>query len=75
MFSRCYSARNGVFFEVPLRSQLIHGSATWNSSVNRDQIRDGVKIMDRLVPTIIYLMMAHPKQLWGDALYPVVSSD
>ena len=23
-----------------LRNQLVHGSATWNSSVNRDQLRD-----------------------------------
>jgi len=55
-----------------LRNQLIHGSATWNSSVNREQIRDGVKIMDRLVPTVIHLMMANPNQLWGEPQYPVV---
>ena len=24
-----------------LRNQLVHGGATWNSAVNRDQVRDG----------------------------------
>ncbi|TNG00919.1 MAG: hypothetical protein EP297_03060 [Gammaproteobacteria bacterium] len=55
-----------------LRNQLIHGGATWDSSVNRDQVRDGANIMARLVPTIIYLMMSHPDQVWGDPMYPVV---
>jgi len=55
-----------------LRNQLIHGGATWNSRVNRDQIRDGANLMGRLVPVIIYLMMKHPEKLWGDAIYPVV---
>lgn len=26
-----------------LRNQIIHGGATWNSSVNRDQVRDGAR--------------------------------
>jgi hypothetical protein len=32
-----------------LRNQLMHGGATWNSGVNRDQVRDCVKFMGRLV--------------------------
>ena len=28
-----------------LRNQLIHGGATWHSSVNRDQVRDGTDIL------------------------------
>jgi hypothetical protein len=35
-----------------LRNQLIHGGATWGSSVNRDQIRDCVALMKKLVPSI-----------------------
>ena len=27
-----------------LRNQLVHGGATWNSRVNRDQVRDGAAI-------------------------------
>jgi len=55
-----------------LRNQLMHGGATWNSSANRDQIRDGANIMSFLVPIIIHLMMEHPEQLWGDPCYPVI---
>ena len=28
-----------------LRNQLVHGGATWNSAVNRDQVRDGASIL------------------------------
>ncbi|MDO6639751.1 HEPN domain-containing protein [Shewanella sp. 5_MG-2023] len=56
-----------------LRNQLIHGGATWNSSANRDQIRDGVAFLSKLVPIIINIMMDSSDQLWGDANYPVVS--
>ncbi|MES9901843.1 MAG: hypothetical protein ABW168_04055 [Sedimenticola sp.] len=40
-----------------LRNQLVHGGATWNSRVNRNQIRDGPAILDRLVPAVIHIMM------------------
>jgi len=55
-----------------LRNQMMHGGATWNSSVNRDQLRDASQIMGRIVPAIIHIMMEHPDTLWGDACYPVV---
>ena len=55
-----------------LRNQLVHGGATWNSSVNRNQIRDGAAIMGYLVPTIIQVMMANGNQFWGEPCYPVV---
>jgi hypothetical protein len=55
-----------------LRNQIVHGGATWNSDVNRGQIRDGANILGFLVPTIIHLMMANHNQVWGDACYPVV---
>ncbi|WP_066459846.1 HEPN domain-containing protein [Castellaniella caeni] len=57
-----------------LRNQLIHGGATWNSSVNRQQLQDCVGLLGKLVPLIIELMMDHPDTLWGDACYPVVRS-
>ena len=55
-----------------LRNQLSHGGATWNSSVNRDQLRDCSAFLGKLVPFIIQLMMDNPDTLWGDACYPVV---
>jgi len=55
-----------------LRNQLIHGGATWNSQVNRDQLRDACQIMTDLMPIIIQVMMDHPKSHWGEAIYPVM---
>ena len=55
-----------------LRIQLMHGGATWGGSVNRDQVRDGARIMASLVPIFVGLMMAHPDEDWGSMDYPVV---
>ena len=57
-----------------LRNQLLHGGATWNSSVNRAQVSDGASIMYFLTPIFINLMMDHPNIPWGDNYYPVSDS-
>lgn len=59
MFNRLYTLRN----------QLIHGGATWDGKVNRDQLRDCTRLLGKLVPVIIALMMDNPNALWGDAVY------
>jgi hypothetical protein len=56
-----------------LRNQIMHGGATWNGSVNREQMRDCVNLMGKLVPLVVEVMMDHPGTLWGDAVYPVVT--
>ena len=55
-----------------LRNQLVHGGATWGSSVNREQLRDCTNFMAKLVPLVIEIMMDHPQTLWGQGVYPVV---
>ena len=55
-----------------LRNQLVHGGATWGSSVNREQLRDCTNFMAKLVPLVIEVMMDRPQTLWGPACYPVV---
>jgi len=62
MFNRLYTLRN----------QLIHGGATWDGKVNRDQLRDCTRLLGKLVPVIIAVMMDGPNAMWGDAVYPVV---
>jgi len=59
-----------------LRNQLLHGGATWNSSVNRDQIRDSVNFLSKFVPCVIDIMMSSnsPNIIWGDACFPVVDN-
>jgi hypothetical protein len=56
-----------------LRNQLMHGGATWNSKINREQIRDCVNLLDKIVPLVIELMLDNPATLWGPACYPVVT--
>ena len=55
-----------------LRNQLIHGGATWNGKVNRDQIRDAKKFMEQLVPIIISIMLNNKPKLIGVPCYPVI---
>lgn len=55
-----------------LRNQLIHGGATWHSSVNRDQVRDGAAVMGCLLPLFIDIMMDNPERDWDMPHYPVV---
>jgi hypothetical protein len=57
-----------------LRNQLIHGGATWKSSVNRDQVRDCMRILETLVPVFISLMMEDIHGDWDMPAYPVVSA-
>ncbi|SLN77768.1 HEPN domain-containing protein [Oceanibacterium hippocampi] len=55
-----------------LRNQLVHGGSTWNSSVNRDQVRDGAAILGFLMPVFVDVMMDNPHEDWGRPFYPVV---
>lgn len=55
-----------------VRNQLMHGGATWNSSVNRAQLQDCCNIMSKLVPLTIAIMMEGAQVDWGETCYPVV---
>ena len=57
-----------------LRNQMMHGGATWNSQVNRDQLRDCARFLGKLVPLVIEIMLDNPNTLWGDACFPVVQA-
>jgi hypothetical protein len=55
-----------------LRNQLIHGGATFNSKLNRSQLRDACNIMQLLVPIIIDIMLENGEHNWGEIAYPVI---
>jgi hypothetical protein len=55
-----------------LRNQLVHGGATWNSTVNRSQVRDGAAVLGWLLPVMIDIMMNNSDRDWGKPFYPVV---
>lgn len=54
-----------------LRNQLIHGGATYQSSVNRQQVKDGHKFMMTIMPLIIETMLQSTDVDWGEIYYPV----
>jgi hypothetical protein len=55
-----------------LRNQLIHGGSTYNSKINRAQLRDACNIMNLLVPIIIDIMLENGEHEWGKIAYPVI---
>jgi hypothetical protein len=57
-----------------LRNQLIHGGSTYESYVNREQVRDGKRLLMELLPLIITLMMEHKEVDWGRINFPVIES-
>ncbi|MYM64495.1 HEPN domain-containing protein [Pseudomaricurvus sp. HS19] len=55
-----------------LRNQLVHGGATWDSAMNREQIRDCVAFLEKFVVEMLQIMMESKPTLWGDACFPPV---
>jgi hypothetical protein len=55
-----------------LRNQLVHGGSTWAGKTNREQLRDCVRFMERLVPLVIAVLMDTPHEPWGPVAFPVV---
>jgi hypothetical protein len=56
-----------------LRNQILHGGATYQSQLNREQVNDGVQLLIALLPIVIEIMLSTPDEDWGDIYYPVVS--
>lgn len=52
-----------------LRNQVVHGGATCGSSLNRDSVRDGARIMAVLVPIFVDIMLDFRKAEWGRPYY------
>jgi hypothetical protein len=55
-----------------LRNSIMHGGSTYNSKLNRAQLKDACNIMQLLVPIIIDIMLENSKHDWGEIAYPVV---
>jgi hypothetical protein len=51
-----------------LRNQLVHGGSTWNSGINRTQVRDGTAILGFLMPVFADLMDGQSPPGLGQAL-------
>ncbi|MEE9446010.1 MAG: hypothetical protein V3V19_10145 [Cocleimonas sp.] len=55
-----------------LRNQLIHGGATWQSELNREQVKDGTKMLEKLIPVVLSIMIEETELEIGDIMYPVI---
>jgi len=55
-----------------VRNQLIHGGATYQSKVNRSQVKDASEILSFLVPLMIDIMIKNINEDWGTINYPVI---
>ena len=64
IFDRLYTIRN----------QIVHGGATYNSSVNRSQVKDATNILGDFLPLMIDIMMNHSDEDWGKPFYPPVDN-
>ncbi|MCR4874749.1 MAG: hypothetical protein K5923_03270 [Clostridia bacterium] len=53
-----------------LRNQIFHGLATYNSSVNREQLKSGVTILEALIPILIEIVLENDDVDWGEVSYP-----
>ncbi len=57
-----------------LRNQILHGNATWKSTVNRSQVEDGAKIISTILPLLLDTMMSGRDVDWGSPGYPVIQT-
>lgn len=73
LLPRIYMLRNQLI--SMLNNQLVHGDPTWQSQVNRDQVRDCTALMAEFVPLVIQIMMDNPAVEWEPPAYPVVQAD
>lgn len=58
-----------------LRNQILHGGSTWNSSVNRSQVKNCTRVLYLLVPIMVEIMLDNPHKDWGTLCYPNLEND
>jgi len=55
-----------------VRNQLLHGGATYQSKVNRAQVKDAGRILQYLIPIVVDIMITNIDDDWGEINYPVI---
>ena len=48
-----------------LRNQMVHGGATYNSSANREQLKDACKILGSILPVMLSIIQKNADKDWG----------
>ena len=54
-----------------LRNQMLHGGATWNSNINRDQVMNGQNFLSFIIPEFLNIMIKNHEKDWGTLSYPL----
>ncbi|RME81192.1 MAG: hypothetical protein D6771_08580 [Zetaproteobacteria bacterium] len=57
-----------------LRNQIAHGGATWDSSVNREQVAAAAALMKAISLGVVHTMLAYPEARWERPWYPPVDA-
>ena len=57
-----------------LRNQLVHGGSTYRSSMNREQVVNGKRMLMEILPVVIEQMFDHSLD-WGQIRYSPVEED
>lgn len=55
-----------------LRNQILHGGASFNSSVNTAQKKEACTFLLNILPAIIKIIMDNHTEDWGRPYYPVI---
>lgn len=52
-----------------LRNQMLHGSATYKSDLNREQIITSRRILEMMLPLFMEIILKNPHMNWGEISY------
>ena len=56
-----------------LRNQILHGGASFNSSVNTAQKKEACTFLLNILPAIIKIIMDNHSEDWGKPYYPLIT--
>ena len=57
-----------------LRNQILHGGATYQSMINREQVTDGKAFLLEVMPILVNLMLENTEKDWGKIEFPVIKN-
>lgn len=56
-----------------LRNQILHGGASFESSVNKGQKKEACTFLLNVLPLILKIIMGHYSHDWGKPYYPLIT--
>lgn len=56
-----------------LRNQILHGGASFESSVNNGQKKEACTFLSNVLPIVLKIIMQHYSRDWGKPYYPLIT--